>query len=271
MKLTRILKNLAYCLFASGKYLFQKKYTYYASALAFETIISLVPLLSVFIVIFSFSPAVNHVIADIQTLLLNNFLPASVGLVNTRLNEFMEHTVSLSFSSITFLFITVILLFVTIRNTLNSIWENSGLDKKPSNIFYWLTLLLISIFSGLAIFLASLTLSLPWLGDWFNVKINIAPLLSIIINLITFTSFYVFIPNYKIKLIDGMAGAAVTTLLFEFTKMAFSVYIDQFSVYGIIYGALAAIPIFLVWVYLSWLIILYGAIFVYIKSQQALE
>src|SRR5690606_21884637 len=126
-----------------------------ASALAFETIISLVPLLSIFITLFSFSPAINHVDAKIQSMLLNNFLPNSVSLVNARLNQFMQHTVSLSFSSITFLFITVILLFVTIRNTLNSIWESSTLDKKPSNIFYWLTLLLIGIFSGLAIFLAS--------------------------------------------------------------------------------------------------------------------
>ena len=70
---------------------------------------------------------------------------------------------------------------------------------------------------------------------------------------------YATVPNRQVKLKHALAGGVVGALLFEGTKRMFSMYVLNFGNYEVIYGAVASIPIFFVWVYLSWLVVLFGA------------
>ena len=85
---------------------------------------------------------------------------------------------------------------------------------------------------------------------------------------LAFILLYITVPNCKVKLKDAAIGAGISTILFEIIKHGFTFYIAHFPTYKLIYGALAAIPIFLLWLYLSWLVILFGALISYAVSHE---
>lgn len=76
------------------------------------------------------------------------------------------------------------------------------------------------------------------------------------------------VPHYKINWQDAIIGGFLTACLVEIARAGFRIYINKFADYEAIYGALATIPVFLVWLFTFWLIVLFGAIFVHIKYQQ---
>ena len=95
--------------------------------------------------------------------------------------------------------------------------------------------------------------------------IGLAPLalnhLPILCLFVVFSCLYAFVPNAKVRAREALLGGLLTTLAF---KMAFALFawFSQYFVYNVIYGALAVLPVFLLWLFLVWVIVLVGAIFV---------
>lgn len=266
----RFFKSFFSNLFVALKVLYKESYTYRASALAFSTILALVPLLTVFIALFSFSSLFTRSIVFIQSFLIDNFLPSSISVINKYLHNFINQSAKLPTTSILFLVVTIISLFLTVRNALNYIWRNSHSQNRRSGMFYWLALMLVTIICSLIVFLSPYTLSLTRLSSWLDhgeIKTYLVSIISFVINIIIFSILYLFIPNYKIRFLNGLGGAVLAAFIFEIIKAGFGFYIGRFSTYGVIYGTLAVIPVFFLWIYLSWLIILYGAIFVYTQHE----
>ena len=159
------------------------------------------------------------------------------------------------------LVLTAILLLRTIDNAFNQIWRIKNQRKTfISFISYWLVLILGPLFLTVSIALSSYFSSLLVVTDTGR---QISAFLSIILPWILTTTglvlLYLIIPNTRIKLSHALIGAVFAGLLFEVAKKLFTIYVTSFPLQEIIYGALSAVPLFIIWIYLSWMLVLLGA------------
>ncbi|EGA70837.1 hypothetical protein VISI1226_16398 [Vibrio sinaloensis DSM 21326] len=233
-----------------------------AGYLAYITLLSIVPMLTVLLsVLSSFS-----IFADagdaIQDFVITHFVPAAGDAVKGALLEFVSNTGKMSAVGGAFLFVAALMLISNIDKNLNYIWR---VKNKRRAVFsfsmYWMVLTLGPILVGASIAATSYVTSLRILesdaiSGVYNLLLRWLPFL---LSFFAFVGLYLLVPNKKVYLSHAVVGAIVAAILFEASKKGFAAYITQFPSYQLIYGALAAIPILFVWVYLCWLIVLVGA------------
>jgi membrane protein len=264
------LSILAYLeiLWIALKQTIEGKYTYHASALAFTTLLALVPLLTVIVSIVTLFPVFDTLVIQTRTYVVSNFIPASSDAIQFYLTQFVQHSSSLPAFSITFLFITAWMMFADVQSTLNSIWRGYTNKKLLSRWTHSLLIFTLSpMIVGCSVFLSTFILSLTWIKFSFGELQPLLILVPLIINAFIFSLIYIAIPRYYVTWRNGVFGGCVTSVLVEITKLCFAYYIKYIANYELIYGTLAVIPIFLIWVYLLWLIILYGAVAARVRSE----
>jgi membrane protein len=249
----------------SIKRLFMGGYTYRASALAFTTLLAVVPLASVVVALAAHFPFFADLVTIAQRFVLNNFIPSTNVTIQTYLYNFTQQASHMTTSGIFFLFFSATLMIITVEDTIDEIWQATQRKKQFfAWVVYWVVLLVAPLAVGLSVFLSTLFFSLSWFSSGIVVELLKMPLLealSLLMNTILFSVLYVIVPNAKVRWRDGLLGGFLAAVLFEIAKSTFTFYIHTFTSYELIYGALATIPIFLVWVYISWVIVLYGALF----------
>ncbi|MBY8233402.1 virulence factor BrkB family protein [Vibrio fluvialis] len=233
-----------------------------AGYLAYITLLSIVPMLTVLLSILSSFSIFENVGDVVQDYVITHFVPAAGDAVRNALTEFVTNTGKMTAVGGMFLFVAALTLISNIDKNLNYIWR---VRKKRRMVFsfsmYWMILTLGPILVGASIAVTSYITSLKLLDSEaltgaFNFFLRRLPLL---LSFSAFAGLYLLVPNKKIHFLHAIAGAFVAAILFELSKKAFAAYITQFPSYQLIYGALAAIPILFVWVYLCWLIVLIGA------------
>jgi membrane protein len=239
--------------------------TYRASALAFTTLIAIVPLMSVGFALFSIFPVFNTFANPIQDFIFDNFVPATGKIIQNYLQFFATQVFKLSVTGITFLFVTALLLMYTIEGSMNKIWRVSSPRKGVSAfLLYWAILSLAPFLLGLSVAASSYVISMPYLKGYKTpMLLTFTPIL---LSIIGFTFLYVIVPNCKVRLKYGIYGAMFATVFFEIAKQAFAYYLSRYNTYELLYGAFATIPIFFIWVYWVWLLTLLGAEITYAFS-----
>lgn len=234
-----------------------------AAALAYTTLLSLVPLMTVIFSLLSAFPMFHGLGDKVQTFIFSNFVADSAHTVQQHLENFVQQTTRLSAPGFSFLLVTAVLLMFTMEQAFNAVWHVKKRRQLVSAfILYWGVLTLTPILLGVGFAMSSYLDYLPF----FSGATEIVGLKQILLNylpyLLTFTAFTIFyaaIPNCTVPLLGALIGSIVATILFELAKFSFGLYMIHFPTYHLLYGALATIPIFLIWIYMSWLIILFGA------------
>lgn len=233
-----------------------------AGYLAYITLLSIVPMLTVLLSVLSSFSIFADVGNTIQDFVITHFVPTAGDVVKNALLEFISNTGKMTAVGGAFLFVAAVMLISNIDNNLNYIWR---VTKKRRVVFsfsmYWMFLTLGPILVGASIAVSSYVTSLRVLESHVlsSAYDEFLRWLPLILSFLAFVSLYMVVPNKKVKLSHAMIGALVAALLFELSKKGFAAYITQFPSYQVIYGALAAIPILFIWVYLCWLIVLVGA------------
>ncbi|MCG6871006.1 MAG: virulence factor BrkB family protein [Gammaproteobacteria bacterium] len=232
-----------------------------ASAMAFTTVLAMVPLVTVTFSTLSMFPVFEHWAGDLESFVYENFVPATGDVVRARLSEFSEKTGRLTAVGLAMLIASALLLLVTVEETFNAIWRvKRGRRVVQRILAYWAMLTLGPVLIGASLsvtsYLVSSALSDPEVATARSVFLSWVPLLF---EVLAFFLLYTVMPNRAVRLWHGLVGGLAAALLFEITKKGFTVFVLNVTSYEIIYGALATIPIFLIWVWLSWLVVLVGA------------
>lgn len=230
-----------------------------AAALTFTTLLSLVPLMTVSVAVFYAFPAADEVHVVVQGFLFENFVPAAGEVLQQHLDAFIAKASRLSGTSFAFLILVALLLMSNIDQTLNTIWEVRA-KRAFTNKFliYWAVLTLGPMLIATSVLATSQLVILAGMAEtpWWEGILKLAPIST---SLLAFTLIYAVVPNVKVRFRHALIGGVVAAVLFELAKRLFAVYVQTFPTYEAIYGALAAVPIFLVWLYLTWSVVLIGA------------
>ena len=234
-----------------------------AASLTYTTMLSIVPILTVLLMILSSVPALAAARAQIYEVIYSNLLPQSSMQVSKYINSFAEKSTNLTAIGIIILFITTIMTLTTIERAFNQIWrvENRSGGIK-SMMRYWTIVTMGPLVLGTAFIASSTVQSLSFLNrqiagygiDWsFWVQ-----MVSIGITVAGFMGMYWFIPKARVPFKNAAIAGVIVAIVFEMLKHIFGTVMTNFTSYEAIYGAFAAIPIFLLWIYLSWNLILLG-------------
>ena len=234
-----------------------------AGYLSYVCLMSLVPLMVVMLSVMTAFPLFAELQQSIEQFVYQNFVPAAGDVVQKYLTGFVANASKMSAVAVSFLFLAALLLISSIDNTFNKIWRVT--DKRrtiTSFAMYWMVLTLGPILVGASIALSSYLVSIVAVDEYdvlglSDIFLRILPLLS---SIIAFIILYIAVPNKAVPFKFALSGAIVAGVLFELAKKAFALYITAFPSYQVIYGALATIPIIFLWVYVSWLIVLTGAL-----------
>lgn len=241
----------------------EKKLAQVASSLTFTTVLAIVPLLAVVLALFTAFPLFGEFKLALEDFLGNNLMPPAVSdTVMNYLNQFAAQASRLTAIGSVFLIVTSILLMMTIDRALNDIWDVSR--QRPLGqrmLVYWAILSLGPILAGASLWMTSY-LAHESLGRVVQPSTLLGFALSFIPLLATalgFAALFMLVPHRKVESKDAFAGGFGVAIVLEIMKAGFAYYLARFPSYMVIYGAFATLPIFLLWIYLSWLAVLFGA------------
>ena len=243
--------------------LIRDKLTQVASSLTFTTVLATVPMLAVILSLFTAFPLFTDFKLSLEEFLTHNLMPATVSeTIMSYLNMFAQQASKLTAIGVGFLIVTSIMLMMTIDEVLNDIWNVTRRRPLGQRILvYWAILSLGPIFLGASLWTSSYIAreQLGLVTQFSIIKTVLFTLVPVIVSGLVFALLYYLVPNRKVAWKDAMIGGYTTAILLEIMKAGFAFYITKFPSYTLIYGAFATIPIFLLWIYLSWLVVLFGA------------
>ena len=236
-----------------------------AGSLAFQTLLSLVPLMAVVLSVLSVSPVFENFNRYVEDFILQNFVPASGEMLREYFWEFISKTSTIPTIGGIFLFIIALFLISTIDHTINQIWDVHAPRKILQGFtLYWTVLTLGPIIIGSGLVASSYVWYTVFTeGPLLEMRTRILSYLPLVNSFLAFFLLYMLVPNRRVKFLHAASGAFLATVLFELSKKWFSFYVTTFATFEHIYGALSVIPLLFFWIYLIWVVALSGAEFVY--------
>ncbi len=235
-----------------------------ASSLTYTTLLSLVPLITVALTLISAFPAFRQFTGHVNDFLAQNVLPQAISHVITRyIDEFTSKAARLTALGIAGLAVTSFLLMYTIERAFNVIWRvRRGRRMAQRVLIYWSILTLGPALIGASLTMTTyvLTRSLGLVESGPGVAGTVLRFVPPLFTVAAFTLLYYIVPSRPVVPLHALLGGLFAGLLFELMKRAFALYIALTPTYAMVYGTFATIPVFLVWIYASWVVTALGAV-----------
>lgn len=228
-----------------------------AAALTYQTLFAVVPLLTITYTVLEAFEAFSGVGDVLQDFVFDNVVPESVSVVQEYIQEFSSQAMSLSGPSLIVVGITAFLMMHTIEKSFNDIWRiREPREGFQRILMYWAILTLGPVLMFLGLASTTYLFSLPIItGVGASKLFGVVPL---VLNTALFTLMYVTVPNCQVPIRHSVIAALVVAIGFELVKQLFGRVMGMTD-FAVIYGTYAAVPLFLIWLYVSWTIVLFGA------------
>jgi len=259
------IRNVGGFIYYAGKRFYDDNCFQTASALTYAALLAMVPLMTIGFAIFSAFPAFNRFRIQAQEILFSNLVPEVGSLIQEHLSDFMNNAGQSTVFGVIGLAFSALVLLSTIEGAFGSIWRVT--EPRPM-LMRLLSFWALLTFSPL-LFGASLSITSAFITEWrtndglASVPDPLAAMsgyMPLLFEFVGFTLVYMIIPNRVVLFADAVIGGAIAASVLELSKACFVWYLHTFPAYATIYGALSTIPIFLVWLYISWSTILVGAV-----------
>jgi membrane protein len=248
---------------------FQDGMTQAAGALTYSTLLALVPLAVIAFAVLAGFPAFEEVRGELQAFFFRALVPEAGAELQRYFEAFTGNARNLTAAGTAALALTAVLLLSTIETTLNRVWRVERPRPWLTRILiFWAVLTLGPLLIGVSFTFTSDALAMlrRW-GAGAEVIGRIEPgagvaglALGLLSQILAFTLIFKLVPARRVRLADAALGGAVAGLLFHLLRWAFDAYLSSGTTYETIYGAVAVVPIFLVWLYASWTVVILGAV-----------
>ncbi len=246
-----------------------------AAALTYMSLFALVPLLTVVYTMASAIPAFQGLEGTIQAFLFENLMPDTNSEIQDYLSDFSRQAKNLTGFGIAFLVVTAVLMLRNVEKAFNQIWRTRE-NRSPVSSFllYWAVLGLTPLTIGLALAISTYLNSFAsrfGSMDVMGVGATLLKAAPLLLSTAGFSLIYVAVPNCRVPFRHAVIGGFAAALAFNIARSAFTGLVAGSS-YTLIYGAFAAVPLFLLWIYLSWNIVLMGGVLVHsLSAYQSIE
>lgn len=236
-----------------------------AAHLAYSTLLALVPLTAVALSLLAVSPVFGEASETLQAFVFRHFVPASGEVVRRWVVEFAAQAARLPIFGLFGLVATGLLLMTQVEHALNRIWRVPASRSWRRRITgYWAIVTAGPLLIATLLVISSQLVALPWIGPamrWAAPAAGLVVLAPAALTFVAVAATYWLAPNTSVPWKPVLAGALAATVAIELTKHGFAAYVGHYTSYRAIYGAMAAVPVFLVWLYVAWLCVLFGASF----------
>jgi membrane protein len=240
-----------------------------ASALAFGTVISVVPFMVLSLGFLLAFPTFAEYLQNVHEFIFRHLVPSSANTIQKYVETFALNATKLSATNLVFFMLTAVWLIFSMETVFNSIWQvKKRRHGLAAFLMYWAILTLLPPLGALGVFISLYLYSLPLVSLLVQFA---AVFIPVILSFVGYLLLYIALPNCTVKLRHASIGAAVAACTFEISKALFKSYITYSSTDAVVYGVVGAIPVFLFWLYLFWIITLYGAVIAYLSGLKQIE
>jgi membrane protein len=233
-----------------------------AGALSYTTLFALVPLTTAVFGVIAAFPVFKDWSDRITDFVFVNFVPAAGPVVRGYLEQFAANASKLTSAGVIALIVSALLMMSSVEDTYNRIWRAPYRRRRWARfVAYWTVLTLGPILVAASLGLSSALLSWSWLRESAGAATVMTKLWALLPATVTWAALslsYQVMPNCPVRFRHAALGAGLATVLFEAAKVGFARFLAQAN-FAEVYGALAVVPIFLVWIYVSWSVVLLGA------------
>ncbi len=235
-----------------------------AGSLTFTTTISLVPLFTVALAIFSAFPMFSRMETMLQKWLVQSLVPENIARqVSNYLLQFANKAGQMGWAGALVLLVTALALILTIDRKLNDIWRVRKLRPLTQRVLvYWALLTLGPLLIGFSLSLSSYALSSSrgWVGGMGTGLRLVLDGLEFLVVIGAVGALYRYVPHAHVRWTHALVGGLFVSLALEGAKRLLSWYLTSVPTYSVVYGTFATLPILLIWLYLAWVIVLLGAV-----------
>lgn len=233
-----------------------------AASLAYVTLLAILPLSVIVYKIYNTAFITPSIQQKSQDFIFNSLSPSSSEQVRQYLLDSSIQANSINILGLIMLIFSVLIMMYTIDSALNSIWKINTPRHLSRRIVVYLALLIFGpLIIAFSLFFSTYLASVALISNIFGetIESGIFNWLPFFVSWFAFMMLYKWVPDCEVKWRQALLGGTVAVFLSGIAKSAFILYVSNFQIYELLYGVLAAIPLLLIWIYLSWLIVLIGA------------